>query len=67
MESIASCGLCAFFLPQQGYEGGRCRRFPPVVNVYITGRDGDVSSDPVTEQPYVQKDDACGEFKMSVR
>ncbi len=54
------CGTCSFFKDIGNASGGRCVRYPPVVNVF-TRRDGD--TDWTNDWPFVGNDEWCGEYK----
>ena len=61
MADRNTCKTCRF-LDQHGALMGRCRRYPPQVNVVTNlNHETDWSND----LPYVANDDWCGEWKSA--
>lgn len=63
MTTEEKCENCKYFYYDATRKIGMCRRYPPSVAVYITGRDEEVYSKSYGEYPDTDKSKWCGEFK----
>lgn len=55
------CHACLWFAPQEGYPGGHCWRFPPVVIAMRYGH-GNNADTMENARPYVGENEGCGEW-----
>ncbi len=57
------CSTCLFFKNLDNKYGGRCVRYPPVVNI-TKNANGD--TDWSNDWPFVGNDEWCGEYKPQI-